>query len=62
AQRRKPVHEAVARAVERGEIEDAEFVADLFLGPLFYRRLLSREPLSEAFVNRVVAAALAGTR
>lgn len=62
AQRRKPVHEAVARAVERGEIEDVEFVADLFLGPLFYRRLLSREPLSEAFVNRVVAAALAGTR
>jgi AcrR family transcriptional regulator len=62
AQRRKPVHEAVARAVERGEIGEAGFVADLFLGPLFYRRLLSREPLDEAFIERVVDAALASTR
>lgn len=62
AQRRKPVHEAVARAVGRGEIERHEFVADLFLGPLFYRRLLSREPLDDAFIERVVDAALAGTR
>ncbi|MEU8631726.1 TetR/AcrR family transcriptional regulator [Amycolatopsis sp. NPDC048633] len=62
AQRRKPVHEAVARAVGRGEIERPEFVADLFLGPLFYRRLLSREPLDEAFIERVVDAALASTR
>jgi AcrR family transcriptional regulator len=62
AQRRKPVHEAVARAVGRGEIKRTEFVADLFLGPLFYRRLLSREPLEDAFIERVVDAALASTR
>lgn len=63
AQRRKPVHEAVARAVGRGEVrEGAEFVADLFLGPLFYRRLLSRLPLDDAFLNQVVDATLASAR
>ncbi|HEY3464398.1 MAG TPA: TetR/AcrR family transcriptional regulator [Amycolatopsis sp.] len=61
AQRRKPVHDAVARAVERGETT-REFAVDLFLGPLFYRRLLSREPLDDVFIERVVDAALASTR
>ncbi|MEV4143472.1 TetR/AcrR family transcriptional regulator [Amycolatopsis sp. NPDC049691] len=65
ARRRKPVHDAVARAIARGEAAantDPEFVADLFLGPLFYRRLLSREPLDDAFVERVVEVTLASTR
>ncbi len=57
AQRRQPVHDAVARAVERGEIgagRDLDLVDGLLLGPLFYRRLLSRQPITREFTERVV--------
>ena len=57
AGRRRPVHDAVARAVERGEISagtDPEAVAELLLGPLFYRRLLSRMPLTTEMIGRTV--------
>lgn len=56
AHRRQPVHAAVARAVDRGEISadsDPELIASLLLGPLFYRRLLSREPLTDEFIDQV---------
>jgi AcrR family transcriptional regulator len=62
AKRRQPIHAAVARAVTRGEAPagtDPELVADLLLGPLFYRRLLSREPLTDTFIDQVTAAVLA---
>jgi AcrR family transcriptional regulator len=65
AGRRRPVHTAVARASERDEIRadvDPELVASLLLGPLFYRRLLSREPLTGEFIEQVVETALASTR
>ena len=32
---------------------DQELIASLLLGPLFYRRLLSREPLTDAFIDQV---------
>jgi AcrR family transcriptional regulator len=57
AQRRRPVHTAVERAVERGEIEarhDAAPIDGLLLGPIFYRRLLSRQPITPKFVENVV--------
>lgn len=57
AGRRAPVRDAVARAAERGEVDpgtDPEVVAELLLGPIFYRRLLSREPLDAAFAARTV--------
>ena len=57
AQRRRPVHAAVERAVARGEVEDgrdAGLIDGLLLGPIFYRRLLSRQPVTEAFVESVV--------
>jgi AcrR family transcriptional regulator len=60
--RRRPVHEAVQRAVERGELAenvDPELVAGLLLGPLFYRRLLSREPLDDEFRAVLVETVLA---
>ncbi len=60
-QRRRPLHAAVRRAVARGEIRDdgaTELVDVLLLGPIFYRRLLSREPLTDDFVERVVDAVL----
>lgn len=62
AGRRGPIREAVARAAARGEIADGvdpEAVAELLLGPIFYRRLLSREPLDAAFVDRTVDIVLA---
>jgi AcrR family transcriptional regulator len=59
AGRRQPVHDAVARAVDRGEISagsDPEAVAELLLGPLFYRRLLSRMPLTAGMIEHTVEA------
>lgn len=41
----------------RGEIRagrDAEVVEGLLLGTIFYRRLLSRQPVTPEFVERVV--------
>lgn len=51
----------IERAKERGELrrsQDARELVASIMGPLFYRRYFSREPLSEAFAKRVVARAL----
>jgi AcrR family transcriptional regulator len=61
AKRRQPLHAAVERAVERGEVRagcDLGLIDGLLLGPLFYRRLLSRQPISADFAERVVEAVL----
>jgi AcrR family transcriptional regulator len=57
--RRLASRRALDRAVARGEIAgyDFETEAALIGGALFYRRLVSREPLSPAFIDKVVAAA-----
>lgn len=58
AQRREPLLIAVEGAKERGEIRadcEAETVAALLLGPLFYRRLLSRQSLTPEFGQEIVA-------
>ncbi len=55
----------IERAQQRGEIsrsvDSAELIAAI-LGPLFYRRWFSREPLTERFVKNVVARALAASK
>jgi AcrR family transcriptional regulator len=55
----------IERAQQRGEIsrsiDSAELIAAI-LGPLFYRRWFSREPLNERFVKNVVARAIASSR
>ena len=59
-ERRLASRRALERAVARDEISgdyDFELEAALIGGALFYRRLVSREPLSRRFVDRVVAAA-----
>jgi AcrR family transcriptional regulator len=58
-ERRLASRRALDRAVARGEIAgyDFEIESALIGGALFYRRLVSREPLSPAFVDKVVAAA-----
>jgi AcrR family transcriptional regulator len=58
AQRREPLLIAIERARSRGEVRadcDAEMVAGLLLGPFFYRRLLSRQPLTPDFGESIVA-------
>jgi len=56
---------AVERAQQKGELprhrRSAEVVA-MILGPLFYRRWFSREPLDEGFVKRVVESAVSGSK
>jgi len=51
-----PFYEAIQRGMESGQLCDgkpAEIVAAL-VGPVFYRRWFSREPLDEPFVKSVV--------
>ncbi len=52
---------AVDRAVARGELAadtDAEIVADLLAGPIFYRHLVMRGRLDTRYADRVVDAVL----
>jgi len=56
---------AVKRGIERGELRadtDAELVADLLAGPIFYRHLVSGGRLDPAFADRLVDQVLAGLR
>ena len=53
----------IERGQKTGEISPGQDVTEIVaavLGPLFYRRWFSREPLDEHFVKNVVARALAG--
>jgi hypothetical protein len=50
------------RGIERGELRpdlDTELAVDLLLGPIYYRLLMSGEPLRSAFVERLVDAVMA---
>jgi AcrR family transcriptional regulator len=55
----------IERSQQRGELSrhrrSTEVVA-MILGPLFYRRWFSREPLDEGFVKRVVESAVSGSK
>ena len=56
-----PFHAVIERAVRKGEIPkstDRSGTIAALLGPLFYRRWFSREPLDESFVNMVVCNAI----
>jgi len=53
----KPYLDVIARAVGRGEIpatNEASALVAALLGPLFYRRWFSREPLDDPFVDGIV--------
>ena len=57
-----PLRAALERAVVRGEIQssaDFSAVVAALLGPLFYRRWFSREPVDDKFVDLIVQAVLA---
>jgi len=56
-----PLHAVIARAVRTGDIPastDPSVLIAALMGPLFYRRWFSREPLDEAFVRSIVKTAL----
>ena len=57
-----PLRAALERAVARGELQssaDLSAITAALLGPLFYRRWFSREPIDDKFVDTIVRAALA---
>lgn len=60
-ERRAALRSVLVRARERGEVRpeaDLDQAVRRFSGPFFYARLISREPLDEAFVEAQVADAL----
>ena len=65
--RGQPMRNAIARAVERGEIgevADLSLVGDLLEGPLMHRRLIGRQPLTPDYLDALALSAhrlLAGT-
>lgn len=60
AERRgQPMREAIARAVERGELRELPelgLAGDLFEGPLMHRRMFGRQPLTPEYLDAVADA------
>jgi AcrR family transcriptional regulator len=57
-----PLRAALERAVARGEIQssaDLSAIVAALVGPLYYRRWFSREPIDDTFVDPLVKAVLA---
>ena len=56
------IKDVLVRGIDRGELRsdlDVEIAVDLLLGPIYYRFLMSGEPLTAAFVDRLVRAVMA---
>lgn len=65
AERRRPLTDALARGVARGELPEGlemDHASALLAGPLFYRALVCREPVAQEFVDAVIDAALPALR
>jgi AcrR family transcriptional regulator len=63
AERMRPLGQALATAAGRGELSpdlDIEVSINLLVGPVFFRRLVSREPMEPGFAERVVDQFLRG--
>jgi AcrR family transcriptional regulator len=60
-----PLRAALERAALRGEIPpeaDLSAIAAALLGPLYFRRWFSREPINDSFVDLIVQGVLSGVR
>ncbi len=60
-ERREQARKILERAAERGEIGrpgEIDSALERFVGPFFFRRLMSHEPLDDAFVTAQVTATL----
>jgi AcrR family transcriptional regulator len=58
--RGQPMRNAIARAVERGEIRevgDLSLVGDLLEGPLMHRRMIGRQPLTPEYLDALALSA-----
>ncbi len=58
ARRRKALTDLIRRGIQRGEMEpgtDAEFVADLIYGPMWYRLLNRHAPIDDNFADQLAA-------
>lgn len=65
AEGRRPLTDALTRAIGRGELPaglDMHEAAAPLAGPLFYRALVAREPVTPGFVDAVVDTALPALR
>src|SRR3954451_3371481 len=63
AVRRQVVREVLDRAVARGDVRadlDVTIGAELLVGPVYYRLMISGEPLEEGLAERIVDTLLAG--
>jgi AcrR family transcriptional regulator len=57
ARRIEAIQGLLQRGIERGELRpdlDLEIATDQLLGPIYYRALMSGEPLTPAFIDRLV--------
>src|SRR6267143_5494309 len=62
ARRTAAIRGLLARGIDRGELRpdlDLEIGVDLLLGPIYYRLLMSGEPLTSGFIDRLVRAVMA---
>ncbi len=58
------VHQIIEHAITRGELPadtDAAVMASTLLGPIFYRRWFTREPLDAAFLDSITVRAITGS-
>lgn len=63
--RMENAREVIRWGISAGELNpdlDVDVAIGMLVGPVFYRRLLSKEPLNEAFTIQVVAQFLRGAR
>ena len=61
-ERRRPLTDVLERAAQRGDLPgdlDIEDAVALLAGPLFYRAMIARQSVDDAFVARAVDAGLA---
>jgi AcrR family transcriptional regulator len=61
SQKRARTIAVVRRGIRRGDLRvdvDPDMVVDCFVGPIFYRHLITDEPFDDAFTRELVAATL----
>ena len=63
--RRAELRPVFERAVKRGELppdSDADLLIDLLISPFYLRRLITHDPIDDAFVEAVVSSVLLHTQ
>jgi AcrR family transcriptional regulator len=63
ASRRRVALAAVARGIERGEVDpevDPDMLVDLVAGPVFHRRFMSHRPVGDGWIAEMVTRAVRG--